>query len=565
VVKRFGFPPFGLPALLWNCAARQALCALAAFLIAFAVLAWNIDRDGIAAPYLDPIAHTRTQDEALHVNSAIHMARDGGWLTPEFMGRPILFKPPLLIWLSALSIRMLGLSLFAVRLPALLCGAAGIAAVFLWCARAHSVAAGALAASFLLFTPFWQIFSRVCLTDVPAVVFGTIALAAVVFDPRLERARTAVAFGTFCAASILTKSVAGALPLAALALYSLLSAGESRPPLSRIAAAFLVAAALVSPWHIYQACIRPHWFWADYVQVQLLGVGLRSQTNAFFAKSPVFYLSRLARMDPALSVFALAGAAGAMRFSTLRRQPPVLLAFCSTVVTVAALCIFQAKHLPYLAFLLPALCVLGALCGPAILRRPAAVAFLALALFGVKAVASGRAWSLRPATPPMEAANTLRGYYRLGRDVELLLVEGDDEFYSATLPLPRVRYCLLDPAGAAARAIPHYAQLGIVLTAAQFIALPALLPGFEQSLRQWGLDSPAAVGSMILLQSPSEVPSIVRARPGSDFYLPAGWEGPVSDVARTHEVVRSSAGRVFLLSRAAHPRKPPLPAIPAHW
>ena len=554
-----------MPALLRNCAARHALCALAAFLIAFAVLAWNIDRDSIAAPYLDPIAHTRTQDEALHVNSAIHMARHGGWLTPEFMGRPILFKPPLLIWLSAFAIRMLGLSLFAVRLPALLCGAAGIAAVFLWCARARSVAAGALAAAFLLFTPFWQMFSRVCLTDVPAAVFATLALAAVASDPRLERARTPVAFGAFGAASILTKSVAGALPLAALALYYLLSPRESRPPLSRIAAAFLVAAALVSPWHIYQACIHPRWFWADYVQVQLLGVGLRSQTSALFAKSPVFYLRRLARMDPVLCIFALAGVAGAMRISKLRRQPPALLAFCSAVVTVAALCIFQAKHLPYLAFLLPALCVLGALSGPGILRRPAVVAFLALALFGAKAIAGGHVWSLRPTTPPMVAANILRGYYRLGRDVELISVEGDDEFYSATLPLPRVRYCLLDPSGAAARAIPHYAQFGIVLTAAQFIALPTLLPGFENSLRQWGFFSPEAVGSMILLRSPSEVPGMIRARPGSDFYLPAGWEGPAAGVAQTHEVVRSSAGRVFLLSRASHPRKPPLPAIPARW
>jgi hypothetical protein len=562
---RFGVPPFRLPAPPWNHAARLALCALAAFPIAFAVLAWNIDGDGIAAPYLDPIAHMRTQDEALHVNSAIRMARDGGWPTPEFMGRPILFKPPLLIWLSALSIRMLGLSLFAVRLPALLSGAAGIAAVFLWCARARSVAAGALAASFLLLTPFWQMFSRVCLTDVPAAVFATLALVAVAFDPRLKRARTPVAFGALGAASILTKSVAGTLPFAALALYYLLSPRESRPPLARIAAAFLVAAALVSPWHIYQACIHPRWFWADYVQVQLLGVGLRSQTNTLFAKSPVFYLSRLARMDPVLCVFALAGVVGAMRISKLRGQPPALLAFCSAAVAVLALCIFQAKHLPYVVFLLPALCVLGALCGPGILRRPVAVASLALVLFGAKAIANGHPWSLRPAAPPMEGANAMRGYYRLGRDVELISVEGDDEFYSATLPLPRVRYCLLDPAGTAARAIPHYAQLGIVLNAGQFTALPALLPGFEKSLRQWGLDSPEAVGSMILLRAPSEVANIIRARPGSDFYLPSGWEGPVSGVTQTHDVVPSSANRVFLLSRASHPRKQPIPAIPARW
>jgi hypothetical protein len=546
-------------------APRLPFCALIAFLIAFTVLAWNIDRDGIAAPYVDPIAHTRTQDEALHVNSAMHMARDGGWLTPEFMGRLLLFKPPLLIWLTALSIRILGLSLFVVRLPALFAGAAGIAAVFLWCARAGSVAAGALAASFLLLTPFWQILSRLCLTDVPAAAFATLALAAVAFDPRFERARTPVAFGALGAASILAKSVAGDLPFAALAMYYLLSPRESRPPLARVALAFLVAAAVASPWHIYQAWIHPQWFWADYVQVQLFGVGLHSQAATLFDRSLMFYLGRLARMDPVLCIFALGGVVGAMRIARLRRQPAALLAFCSAVAAILALCVFQRKHLPYIVFLLPSLCVLGALCGPAILRRPVVVASLVLVLFGAKTIAHGNPWSLRPATPPMEAAKALREYYRLGRDVELISVEGDDEFYSAVLPLPRVRYGLLDPAGTAARAVPHYAQLGIVLSADQFTHLPTLLPGFENSLRQWGVDSPEPVGSLILLRVPSEVAAIVRSRPGSDFYLPSGWEGSDSSVTQTHEVVRSSNNRIFLLSRAAPRRQQPIPAIPARW
>jgi hypothetical protein len=547
VGKRFGFPPF----------------TLAVFLAAFAVLAWNIDSDGIAGTYLDPIAHMRAQDEVLHVNSAIQMARHGGWLTPTFMGRLFLFKPPLLIWLTALSIKVCGLSLFAVRLPALLSGAAGIAAVFLWGARARSAVAGALAAGFLLLTPFWQILSRVCLTDVPAAAFATLALVAVVFDPQFKRARTPLAFGALGAASILTKSVAGVLPFVALAMYYVLSPRESRPALARIAVACLIAAALAAPWHIYQAWTHPRWFWADYVQVQLLGVGLRSQTSALFSKSPVFYLSRLARMDPAFCLFALAGLAGAMRISKLRAQPAALLAFCGTVVSVAALCVFQARHVPYLAFLLPPLCVLAALCGPEILRRPAVVASLVVVLFSVKAIAGGHSWSLRPTTPPMVGARAMRQYYGLGRDVELISVEGDDEFYSATLPLPRIRYCLLDPSGNAARAFPHYAQLGILLTADQFTDLPALLPQFQNSLRAWGLNSPEPVGSMIVLRTPSEIAKIIHASPARDFYLPASWAAPVADIAQTHDVVRSAAGKIFLLSRSARPR--PIPALPARW
>jgi 4-amino-4-deoxy-L-arabinose transferase-like glycosyltransferase len=78
------------------------------------------------------------------VSEAIGMTKDSDWMTPKVMGRPFLLKPPLLVWLSTLSLRLLGRSLFSIRLPALLLGAAGVATVFAWVARARSMAAGVL-------------------------------------------------------------------------------------------------------------------------------------------------------------------------------------------------------------------------------------------------------------------------------------------------------------------------------------------------------------------------------------------------------------------------------------
>ena len=76
----------------------------------------------------------------------------------------------------------------------------------------------------------------------------------------------------------------------------------------------------------------------------------------------------------------------------------------------------------------------------------------------------------------------MRAYYDLHREAELIVVEGDDEFYSATLPLPHVRYCFLDQRGWTQRFAPHYVYLGITLTAEQFAALPAGLAEFEERL-----------------------------------------------------------------------------------
>jgi len=126
----------------------RRLITLLVFAISFGVLAWDINRAGIAAAYNDPIAHIRAQDEAVYVSEAIGMAKDSDWMTPKVMGRPFLLKPPLLVWLSTLSLRLLGLSLFSIRLPALLLGAAGVATVFAWVARARSMAAGVLGGDF---------------------------------------------------------------------------------------------------------------------------------------------------------------------------------------------------------------------------------------------------------------------------------------------------------------------------------------------------------------------------------------------------------------------------------
>ena len=75
---------------------QRTLFAVA--LLALACLLIRAARVGVAGAYIDPIGKITAQDEALYGHSAIAMARDGDWLTPRFMGRFALCKPPLLVW-----------------------------------------------------------------------------------------------------------------------------------------------------------------------------------------------------------------------------------------------------------------------------------------------------------------------------------------------------------------------------------------------------------------------------------------------------------------------------------
>jgi hypothetical protein len=532
-------------------------------------MGWNISRFGIAQAYSDPVARIRAQDESIYTDSALEMARRGDWLTPKAMGRVFLRKPPLLMWMSAVGVRLFGWNLLAVRLPALLLGAAAVSAVFVWVAWTRSWPAGALAAGVLLFTPLWEIFSRLNYTDVPATSFALLGLVSVVFDPRLERWWTRTAFGTFTAASILTKSVAGALPFVALVVYWAIVGRDVRPRIMNMGKAILVAAVVFMPWHIYQGITHAQWFWADYVKFSLIGVGLNTPDDTTFNRPFWFYCIRLAQMDPLLM---LLGATGVVRgtaviASTAAKKPGAVLALAWTASVILALCAFRTKNLPYLVLLLPPLVIVAVVYGPSLLDRYPAVTTLGLAaIFIVKASATGAVWSLVPGAPPLEGAHAMRAYYNLDRQAELFSVETDDEFYSSTIPLSRVRYVYVDPAGTILHTVPHYGPLGILLSADQFADSSVLIPQFREHLSSWGLNSVEPVGSLITLRARGDLLDLIRLRAESDFYLPASW---LSELGRppdeAFELWRYSDERVFLLSRKVGLRRGPVTAIPPNW
>ena len=72
----------------------RAFCLVV--LLGLACLLMRSARFGLAGDYVDPISKITAQDEALYASTSIGMARQGGWLTPKFLGRYALYKPPLL-------------------------------------------------------------------------------------------------------------------------------------------------------------------------------------------------------------------------------------------------------------------------------------------------------------------------------------------------------------------------------------------------------------------------------------------------------------------------------------
>jgi hypothetical protein len=550
-----------------GCVRRPFLQLLLVAAVAFALLGYGIERASVGTAYSDPVSKLRAQDECTYANSAIGLAHAGGWLTPKVLGRYLLFKPPLLVWLAGLSLKIFGQSLLALRLPALAAAVSVAVILFWWTRRERPILIACAASVLFLSNPLMHIFARLCYTDMLVVAAISGALAFFYADPSLVRTRTLWCCGASIAAGVMAKNVAGLLPLFILALYCVLIRTEKRPPLARLVLGTLIAAALIAPWHIYQLIAHRQWFWADYVQVQLLGFGVQLPVTSEESQA-AFYFKRLFLTDPALAL--LLATALPFLISALRDRKHILPALLTAWFAIAAgaLLLFRYQNLPYAILLIPPACLIAAAYNPLFSGQRAKWGLLALCgIFAVKCSEPGKLWGLPlGAAEPLPAVAGLRDYYNLGRTNELILADSDDFFYAYTLALPRVRYYFRVQDDSAAKAFPHYVDLGIILTEDQFERLPQLEPAYLARLRNWGLDSTQPIGTAILGASDDALVRLVKARPGSDYYVTIPELQLLErdeSIRRTHAVRELPYGRAFLLTLNTASR--PVVPLPAKW
>jgi 4-amino-4-deoxy-L-arabinose transferase-like glycosyltransferase len=517
------------------------------FLIFAVLLGYGLGRSGLASPFSDPVDRVRAQDETTYASLAVGAATNGDWITPKVLGRYFLQKPPLLIWLAGLSMKLLGISAFALRLPVLLVACGATLLVFLWSETEHSRKTACLAAFLLIMNPLWHTLGRICYTDILLTASMLAALFAALRDPFLLRQRTILIIGAAIAAGVMAKNLAGVLPIVILVPFYHLSRNPT--PWSALVKICGIAALLVAPWHLYQLVYHRSWFWADYVEVQLLEFG-RHPPDQHSADGPVwFYLKRLALTDPLLCLLVAVAAPSLWRSFRKGRNEAALVLSWILVIAVADAA-FRYRNLPYIVYMIPPLCLAATGYGPlASGRGRRFIVAAAVLVFVIKVTFNTRPWGLSYGTePPIPAEHWLHWYANLGRPNELIAVNADDEFYAMTLPL-KVHYCFIDRAGIPLRYEPHYEPLGITVTAQQFQDLEQWAPQFSKKLREWGLDSPDPIATSIVASSTAEIVQMVEAHPGTDFYIPSALETEIRDaVEATHRVVAVSPERFFLLS-----------------
>ncbi len=534
---------------------RRALFAVA--LLALACLLVRAARVGLAGDYIDPISKITAQDEALYSHSAIAMARDGDWLTPRFMGRYALYKPPLLIWGAALSTKVLGISRVALRLPGMILSALALGLLFLWAAELAGWQAGAIAAVLLLSNHLWYSLSTMCLSDAFLVSFYVAAFYALFCDPWLESRAALWGFAGSVAAAILTKGIAGILPLAVLGLYWLAARPKERPAFLRLFIVAGLAFTLAAPWFLYQLGTHYRWFWTEHIAVEILGYGAGAPPQTSRETQASFYFLRLAVTDPLLLAAAFSALPAYLTDLRRRTSASILLA-AWMMVMLAAVLGWQYRNAAYLLPLIPALALLTAGWSP--FATPQYARWMAVGLaaaFLIKASGPSLPWGLnaqagtvQPAAPPLSA------YCEQGRGNPLIIFEFADDLYASVLPLSHLRYAAVVPVSlpAGPYGMP-FPDMGISVTVDQFNNLPRYEPEFRSRLQAWGLASSVPIATLITARSPEEVGALVTAHPDTDFLMPVAYQSVVRSAPQVQ--IAATPRLFFLLSRTPVPRTSP--------
>lgn len=166
-------------------------------------------------------------DEARQAVNALEMLRsDGQWLITTFNHQPDLWntKPPLLIWLQALSMHWLGATALAVRVPSLVADLGTLGLLCVAGRRLERPGVGLLAGGLLVTMAGFRSPHLARSGDYDALlcclVFGQV-VATFAYAETSRRRYLLLAAGAV-AAAVLTKGVAGLLGVPSLVLYLLL-------------------------------------------------------------------------------------------------------------------------------------------------------------------------------------------------------------------------------------------------------------------------------------------------------------------------------------------------------
>lgn len=344
-------------------------------------------------------------DEALYAECSREMAASGNYLVPTYNGEYFFDKPPLVYWLQAVSMHVLGPTALAARLQSAVSALLLTAFVVMLGSRVYGRGGGLLAGFILASSILATGLARLCLLDQLFVLTLTVSLGSFILTHRgIWRRRGYLLFWASAALSVMVKGPAGlVLIIAVLGAYVLITR-QWRAPLSAMPGwGLLIMVAIILPWYVMVERESGGTFLKEFILHQNVQ---RAMGKDFHHNQPLwFYIPIFIAGFFPWSIYIPSALRGLVRFRPKNdREHLSLFAAVWLLVVVTVFSVLRSKLPSYIYPAFPAAALLvGALWAQAMeskqqvktLIRPTAVAVAVGVLLGA-AMLAGQALLPRP-------------------------------------------------------------------------------------------------------------------------------------------------------------------------
>lgn len=297
-------------------------------------------------------------DEAIYAVIAQNIVKSGDFLRLTLRGDvPWLDKPPLYIWLSAISIKLFGPSSLSVRIPSALFGIGTIILTYLFGKILFGKWVGFIAAMVLASTIGFVYYSRLGMTDSALTFFmlGTIFF----FWLGRSSPKFFLAMGLFLGFGLMAKNLIPLLSLLSIFLFIISDSGEEKKRyLNRTLLLGLGIGVIVAlPWHLYMLAVYKKTFWDVYFvyhSFNRINQVIENET------APFFWYLKVIRTQFRIWYLLLYPTIFWSLGMVLRKERRVLLPFTQSLIIFTVFTISASKLIWFILPIYPTLSLLTA-------------------------------------------------------------------------------------------------------------------------------------------------------------------------------------------------------------
>jgi 4-amino-4-deoxy-L-arabinose transferase-like glycosyltransferase len=200
--------------------------------------------------------HLIPYDEAIYANISKNMINTNNYIVENWIPGKVWYeKPPLFMWMMTGTMKLVGVSSFAAKLPSAFFGFASILVVYFLAKKMFGKIAAFFSSFVLLTTTQYLYYSRMSMLDVTATFFILLSLALYYFYKDKDRRLLLILSGISIGLAVMVKGVVGFLPLPIMVcceLYLLLLRQQKLSKRLFIDYLLLIifSAVVFLPWHI---------------------------------------------------------------------------------------------------------------------------------------------------------------------------------------------------------------------------------------------------------------------------------------------------------------------------